>query len=102
VPEVTGWTRFSDGRPPDVRSLPLFADAFPPPVFELGPAGWVPTIELTVHVRARPEPGWLRARFATHVLVDGYLSEDGELWDEAGTLVAQSRQLAMLLPVGFG
>jgi acyl-CoA thioesterase len=101
VPEITGWTRFADGRPPDVRSLPLFADAFPPPVFELGPAGWVPTIELTVHVRARPEPGWLRARFATHVLVDGYLSEDGELWDEAGTLVAQSRQLAMLLPVGF-
>ena len=101
VPEVTGWIRFADDRPPDVRSLPLFADAFPPPVFELGPAGWVPTIELTVHVRARPQPGWLRARFATHVLVDGYLSEDGELWDESGTLVAQSRQLAMLLPVGF-
>jgi acyl-CoA thioesterase len=100
VPEITGWIRFADGRPPDVRSLPLFADAFPPPVFELGPAGWVPTIELTVHVRARPAPGWLRARFATHVLVDGYLSEDGEIWDAGGTLVAQSRQLAMLLPVG--
>ena len=100
VPEITGWIRFADGRPPDVRSLPLFADAFPPPVFELGPAGWVPTIELTVHIRARPEPGWLRARFATHVLVDGYLSEDGEIWDASGRLVAQSRQLAMLLPVG--
>ena len=98
VPEIAGWTRFADGRAPDVRSLPLFADAFPPPVFELGPAGWVPTIELTVHVRARPAAGWLKARFATHVLVDGYLSEDGELWDETGTLVAQSRQLAMLLP----
>ena len=98
VPEITGWIRFADGRPPDVRSLPLFADAFPPPVFELGPAGWVPTIELTVHVRARPAPGWLRARFATHVLIDGYLSEDGEIWDETDTLVAQSRQLAMLLP----
>ena len=101
VPEIAGWIRFADDRPPDVRSLPLFADAFPPPVFELGPAGWVPTIELTVHVRARPANGWLKARFATHVLVDGYLSEDGELWDEAGQLVAQSRQLAMLLPVDF-
>lgn len=98
VPEIAGWIRFADDRPPDVRSLPLFADAFPPPVFELGPAGWVPTIELTVHVRARPANGWLKARFATHVLVDGYLSEDGELWDETGQLVAQSRQLAMLLP----
>ena len=98
VPEIAGWIRFADGRPPDVRALPLIADAFPPPVFELGPAGWVPTIELTVHVRARPADGWLKARFATHVLVDGYLSEDGELWDESGTLVAQSRQLAMLLP----
>ena len=98
IPEIAGWIRFSDDRPPDVRSLPLFADAFPPPVFELGPAGWVPTIELTVHVRARPSSGWLLARFATHVLVDGYLSEDGELWDESGALVAQSRQLAMLLP----
>lgn len=100
VPEIAGWIRFSDDRQPDVRSLPLFADAFPPPVFELGPAGWVPTIELTVHVWDRPAPGWLMARFATHVLVDGYLSEDGELWDGSGALVAQSRQLAMLLPVG--
>jgi acyl-CoA thioesterase len=98
VPEIAGWIRFADGRAPDVRSLPLVADAFPPPVFELGPAGWVPTIELTVHVRARPVDGWLKARFATHVLVDGYLAEDGELWDESGALVAQSRQLAMLLP----
>lgn len=98
VPEIAGWIRFADDREPDVRSLPLFADAFPPPVFELGPAGWVPTVELTVHVRARPEPGWLMARFATHVLVDGYLSEDGEIWDGAGRLVAQSRQLALLLP----
>src|SRR3954447_4118890 len=99
VPEIAGWIRFADDRPPDVRSLPLFADAFPPPVFELGPAGWVPTVELTVHVRSRPVDGWLKARFATHVLVDGYLSEDGEIWDGAGHLVAQSRQLAMLLPV---
>ncbi|MEA3078384.1 MAG: hypothetical protein QOF60_3292 [Actinomycetota bacterium] len=94
---VTGWIRFADGRPADVASLPLFADAFPPAVFALGRAGWVPTIELTVHVRARPAPGWLRARFETRFLVDGYLEEDGELWDEDGRLVAESRQLAMLL-----
>jgi acyl-CoA thioesterase len=98
VPEIAGWVRFADGREPDVRSLPMFADVFPPAVFELGPAGWVPTIELTVHVRARPAPGWLQARFTTDVLVDGYLNEDGALWDSTGQLVVQSRQLGMLLP----
>lgn len=100
VPRVVGWTRFADGREPDVASLPLFADALPPAVFELGPAGWVPTIELTVHVRGRPAPGWLLARFETRALVDGYLEEDGEIWDSEGRLVAQSRQLALLLPAG--
>jgi hypothetical protein len=94
---VTGWIRFADGRPPDVASLPLFADAFPPAVFAVGPTGWVPTIELTVHIRARPAAGWLRARFETRFLINGYLEEDGELWDENDQLVAESRQLAMLL-----
>jgi hypothetical protein len=62
---ITGWIRFADGRPPDTASLPMFVDAFPPAVFSLGPTGWVPTIELTVHVRARPVSGWLRCRFET-------------------------------------
>jgi acyl-CoA thioesterase len=95
---IAGWIRFADGRPPDVASLPLFADSFPPAVFAIGPTGWVPTVELTVHVRARPAPGWLRARFETRFLVNGYLEEDGEVWDENDNLVAQSRQLALLLP----
>lgn len=97
VAHVEGWVRFADKRPPDVMSLPFFADAFPPAVFELAPAAWVPTIELTVHVRARPAPGWLQGRFQTRHLIGGYLEEDGELWDSTGRLVAQSRQLAMLL-----
>ncbi len=100
--DLTGWIRFADGRDADARSLVLFADAFPPAVFEVTEAGWVPTVELTVHVRARPAPGWLRARFSTRFLVDGWLEEDGELWDEAGRLVAQSRQLALVLPVPGG
>jgi acyl-CoA thioesterase len=95
---VTGWIRFADGREPDVVALPLLADAFPPAIFALGPAGWVPTVELTVHVRARPAPGWLRCRFETRFLTGGYLEEDGEIWDSDDHLVAQSRQLAMLLP----
>jgi acyl-CoA thioesterase len=96
--EISGWIRFSDGREPDPRSLLLFADAFPPsPLGLLGLIGWVPTIELTVHVRARPAPGWICARFLTEDLKDGRMVESGALWDSEGTLVAQSRQLGLVL-----
>lgn len=98
VPKVTGWTRFRDGQPPDPWSLLFFADAFAPTVFEWLPErAWVPTIELTVHVRSLPVSGWLRASFTTNHVSHGRFEEDGEIWDEAGTLVAQSRQLAMIL-----
>lgn len=94
--ELAGWIRLADGRDPDALSLVLFADAFPPPVLNLRAVRtpWIPTLELTVHVRARPARGWLRAAFRTRALVGGYLEEDGELWDSRGTLVAMSRQLA--------
>jgi len=94
---VSGWIRFRDGRPPDTLSSLLFVDAFPPAVFGLlGPVGWVPTVELTIHVRRRPAPGWMLARFHTEDLLDGRLLEDGLLWDADGRLVAQSRQLALV------
>lgn len=96
--EVAGWVRFTDERPPDAAALLLFADAFPPSVFGLfGRVGWVPTLELTVHVRRRPLPGWIAARFRTDDLHNGMLVEDGVLWDASGNLVARSRQIALLL-----
>lgn len=94
--EVGGWVRFADGREPDAQSLVLIADSMPPAVFDLAPGGWVPTLEFTVYIRARPSPGWLRAWFRTRHLRNGLLEEDGEVWDSAGVLVAQSRQLARL------
>ena len=95
-PWITAWMRLADGREPDPLMLTMVVDALPPPVFELQVAGWVPTIELTVHVRALPAPGWLRVTARTRFLQNGYLEEDAEVWDSAGTLVAQSRQLARL------
>lgn len=97
--EVRAWLGFSDGTPPDVLSLPLFADALPPPLFRrIGFSGWVPTVELTVHVQRAPAPGLLRACFETRHVAGGLLHEDGKLWDSRGRLVALSRQLAALAP----
>lgn len=95
---MEGWIRFSDGTPPSSHSLPLFADAFPPTLFsKFGRVGWVPTIELTVHVRRRPAPGWIQARFECDDLVDGRMIETGTLWDSTGSVVARSRQIGLLL-----
>lgn len=95
--EFRAWMRHADGRPPDLLSLLLFADGLPPPVFaRVGPSGWVPTIELTVHLRARPAPGYVQCLFRTRYVTQGLLEADGELRDSEGRLVALSRQLARL------
>ncbi len=96
VASNAGWIRLLDGRDADSLTLPLFCDAFPPSIFSLaGRVGWVPTVELTVHVRRRPMPGWHRGRFTTREVAGALLVEDGTLWDSADRVVAQARQLAM-------
>jgi acyl-CoA thioesterase len=93
---IAGWFRWPDGREPDPLSLLAVCDVLPPVTFDLGMPGWAPTLELTVHVRARPEPGWLKVRHETRTLSGGMFEEDCEIWDSAGRLVAQSRQLALV------
>ena len=95
---IDGWVRFSDGAVPSTLALPFFADALPPSLYPLlGFIGWVPTIELTVHARRVPAPGWLQVRQESHDLHDGRMIESGSLWDSTGDLVATSRQLGLLL-----
>lgn len=97
APRVEGWFRLRDGEPNDTLALLLAVDAFPPTVFFTDlPVAWVPTVELTAHVRARPAAGWLRCAFTTRFITGGFLEEDGEVWDSADRLVAQSRQLALV------
>jgi hypothetical protein len=91
--EVRGWFALLDGREPDPLALLLAVDALPPTAYELGFAGWTPTVELTVHVRALPAPGRLRVVKVTRNLAGGFLEEDAEVWDTKDRLVAQSRQL---------
>jgi len=96
--EMLGWARFRDGTEPTALALPFFADAFPPTVFSrLGAIGWVPTLELTVHVRRRPAPGWLACQVWTDDLHNGRLVESVRIWDSTGELVAQGRQLGLLI-----
>ncbi|MGD1220258.1 thioesterase family protein [Streptomyces krungchingensis] len=92
--EMRAWFGLSDGRDADPLSLLLAVDALPPTAFEIGLSGWVPTVELTVHVRSRPAPGPLRVSITTRNLAGGFLEEDAEVWDSEDRLVAQSRQLA--------
>ncbi len=94
---VEGWFRLLDDEPNTTASLLLAVDAFPPTAFFGGlPVAWVPTVELTAHIRRQPAPGWLRCRFSTKFVAGGVLEEDGEIWDSTGHLVAQSRQLALV------
>lgn len=93
---LQGYMRFVDGGIPDLRALTLLADAFPPPVFNVVMPGWVPTLELTVQMRARPRDEWVIGRFTTRSVVNGLLEEDGELWSTDGRLLALSRQTAIL------
>ena len=98
--EVGGWLGLRQERPLDAPAIALLSDAwFPAPwprLAELAPA---PTIDLTVHFRA-PLPvsdTLLLGRFRSRVVRDGFFDEDGELWTPDGTLVAQSRQLGLLI-----
>jgi acyl-CoA thioesterase len=95
APDLAFWMRFRDGRDPDPIALAAMVDAAAPAVLELGEPGSA-TIELTVHVRARPAPGWVACRALTRHVIGGFHEEDFEIWDSSGALVAQSRQFAVL------
>jgi acyl-CoA thioesterase len=98
-PSSEFWMRFADGRDADLYSLPLLVDSTAPSVLELGMTST--TVQITVHLRARPAPGWLACRAGARFVGGGYHEEDFEIWDSAGTLVAQSRQLSMILPLAY-
>ena len=93
---IQGWFRFKDNRPPDALALLMMVDAMPPATVDLGTSGWAPTVELTTHVLADPEPGWATIRQSAQAISGERLEEDCEIWDSRGVLCARSRQLALL------
>ena len=106
-PAVTGgWIEPPTPRPIDAAYIALLSDVWWPPSLEpLRTGAIAPTIDLTVHIRADLPPGGLPdqpvlGRFRTTAAVNGTMEEDGELFLADGTLIAQSRQLALLAPFG--
>lgn len=98
--EVGGWLGLREERAIDAAAVSVLSDAwFPAPWPRLRALAGAPTIDLTIHFRA-PLPiddTLLLGRFRTRLVRDGFFEEDGELWAPDGTLVAQSRQLALLI-----
>ncbi|HEY6760091.1 MAG TPA: thioesterase family protein [Baekduia sp.] len=100
-----GWLRLAEPRPADAAAIAFYCDAWLPAPFALlkAPAP-APTVDLTIHFRTRlplstmaPDAPVL-ARFSSTTSHGGFFEEDGALWAPDGTLLAQSRQLALLFP----
>jgi acyl-CoA thioesterase len=102
-----GWIRLAEPRVADAVVVAALADAWTPSVFSWATPGVqiaaVPTIDLTVHFRASlPLKGakaddYYLAVFRAREAREGFFEEDGEIWSRDGILMAQSRQLAILM-----
>ena len=103
-PQTGGWITLPEPHRVDAAYVALCADVWWPPGFEpLDRPAVAPTIDLTIHFRAdippqglpdQPVLGWYRSSTAR----DGLVEEDGLLFLGDGTLLAHSRQLAILMP----
>jgi len=104
--EIRAWMGLVEPRPIDALSLAFFSDALiPAPYMRMREWAAVPTIDLTVHFRARmrsapdADPRELcLAQTTTELVHDGFFVEDGLIWAADGTLLAHSRQLAIVIP----
>jgi acyl-coenzyme A thioesterase PaaI-like protein len=93
VPEIRGYFRLREGHPPDPFLVALAVDAKPPVPLSAGLFGAITTVELTLHLRGHPADGPLQLYARGRLVGDDWSDEDVEVWDSAGHLVAQSRQL---------
>ena len=92
------WLRLDPPRRLDHLALTALSDGWMPAGFsKLGRLFGAPTVDLTIHFRAPVAcPDWVLADYRSRFSAGGIWEEDGELWAPDGTLLAQSRQLALI------
>ena len=103
--EVAAWLGLAEARPIDAPTLAFFSDALiPAPFMHIDAPSPAPTVDLTIHFRvslpreAHPDPHELCfARVKASVIHEGFFEEDSVIWASDGTVLAQSRQLAILM-----
>ena len=97
-----GWYRLREPQTVDAIVAATLLDAWAPPLMPRATEMIIcPTIDLTMHFRcalplegAGPEDFYL-GRFSSSLARDGFFEEDGVLWAPDGTVIANSRQLAL-------
>jgi acyl-coenzyme A thioesterase PaaI-like protein len=92
--ELRGWLTLPHGENFSPLSLLFAVDAFPPATFDVVFTGWIPTLSMSVYVRALPAPGPVRILHKAQLIGDGRVDEVCLVWDSVGQLVAQGTQLA--------
>jgi len=96
-PHFRGWFRLLDEEPMGSLALILAADSLPPTVFNTAiGVGWAPTIQMTIHIRARPKTPWILIDTHSKVITNGMFETDAVVFDEDGLVVAQARQLQLI------
>lgn len=92
--ELRGWLALLAEEGFDPLALLFAVDSFPPATFDIEASGWVPTLELSVYVRALPAPGPVQVLHRAQLIDAQRVDEVCWVWDCTGRLVAQGTQLA--------
>lgn len=100
-----GWMALREPAPVDAALVAMFTDAWmPTPFIRLDHFVGAPTVDLTIHFRVSDPSAYVEPAdpvlgvFRSQASADGFFDEEGELWSAGGVLLAQSRQLALLMP----
>lgn len=95
-----GWMELRDDSAPiDFERQVALSDMWWPAVFGATKEFvGAPTLELTCHFRSSVAPtGPVLGRFRTRTVAEGFLDETAELWTQDGTLLAEAKQMALLI-----